>query len=85
MRSCNRQCKFGFGADLPPIKGRALALTSHALADKVGQKILDEGGNAIDAAVAIGYALAVVHPSSGNLGGACRGAFSQWGKHHPRL
>ncbi|BDQ27264.1 hypothetical protein ASB1_09400 [Helicobacter heilmannii] len=59
-----------FGAAYPPIKGRALALTSHALADKVGQKILDEGGNAIDAAVAIGYALAVVHPSSGNLGGA---------------
>ncbi|BCZ19820.1 hypothetical protein NHP190012_14620 [Helicobacter sp. NHP19-012] len=58
-----------FGASYPPIKGRALALTSHALADKVGQKILDEGGNAIDAAVAIGYALAVVHPSSGNLGG----------------
>ncbi len=58
-----------FAATLPPIKGRALALTSHPLADKIGQKVLDEGGNAIDAAVAIGYALAVVHPAAGNIGG----------------
>ncbi|WP_104578552.1 gamma-glutamyltransferase [Helicobacter felis] len=56
-------------ASLPPIKGRALALSSHPLADKIGQKVLDEGGNAIDAAVAMGYALAVVHPVAGNLGG----------------
>ncbi|CRF40921.1 gamma-glutamyltransferase [Helicobacter ailurogastricus] len=58
-----------FGASYPPIKGPALALSSHSLADQIGQEVLAEGGNAIDAAVAIGYALAVVHPSSGNLGG----------------
>jgi len=38
-------------------------------ATRVGQEILAEGGNAIDAAVAVGYALAVVHPCCGNIGG----------------
>jgi gamma-glutamyltranspeptidase/glutathione hydrolase len=54
-----------------PIKGGpgGLVLSSHALADAVGQKVLDDGGNAVDAAVAVGYALAVVLPAAGNLGG----------------
>lgn len=46
-----------------------MAVTTQPLADMAGQMILDSGGNAIDAAVAVGYALAVVHPQAGNIGG----------------
>lgn len=58
-------------ASYPPIKDTTtgLALSSHALATKIGKEVLDNGGNAIDAAVAVGYALAVVHPAAGNIGG----------------
>jgi len=44
-------------------------VTSQHLASDVGAAILRQGGNAIDAAVAVGYALAVTHPCCGNLGG----------------
>ena len=49
--------------------GNGMVVSTHHLADKAGQDILDKGGNAIDAAVAVGYALAVVHPQAGNIGG----------------
>ncbi|MEM1369748.1 MAG: gamma-glutamyltransferase [Cyanobacteria bacterium P01_H01_bin.15] len=51
-----------------PLKQGAVATSQH-LATQVGIDVLESGGNAIDAAVAIGYALAVVHPCCGNLGG----------------
>lgn len=61
-----------FGASYPPVKdttGTGLAMTSSAYATAIGKSVLDKGGNAIDAAVAVGYALAVVHPAAGNIGG----------------
>ena len=46
-----------------------MVATSQHLASDVGAAILRRGGNAVDAAVAVGYALAVTHPCCGNLGG----------------
>lgn len=58
------------GASPEPYRSKnGMVLSSHPLANKIGQNVLDKGGNAIDAAVAVGYALAVVHPAAGNIGG----------------
>jgi len=46
-----------------------MVVSAHRLASEVGARILAQGGNAIDAAVAVGYALAVVDPCCGNIGG----------------
>lgn len=57
-------------ASRPPVLGKsAMVVTAQHLASDIGNNILQEGGNAIDAAVAVGYALSVVHPCCGNIGG----------------
>lgn len=53
-----------------PVSGtKGMVVTDQALASEVGAAVLRAGGNAIDAAVAVGYAQAVVNPCCGNLGG----------------
>jgi len=53
----------------PVAAEKGMVVTAQHLASQVGVDILKRGGSAIDAAVAVGYALAVVYPAAGNLGG----------------
>lgn len=53
-----------------PVRSRhGMVVAQELLAADVGLSVLQGGGNAVDAAVAVGFALAVTHPSAGNLGG----------------
>ncbi|MER8844561.1 gamma-glutamyltransferase [Mesorhizobium australicum] len=59
-----------FAASPAPAKGKnGMVVTAQHLASEVGVEVLKKGGNAVDAAVAVGYALAVVYPNAGNIGG----------------
>src|SRR5258708_38260176 len=57
-------------ASAPPVAAeKGMVVSAQHLATKIGVDILKRDGSAIDAAVAVGYALAVVYPAAGNLGG----------------
>jgi gamma-glutamyltranspeptidase/glutathione hydrolase len=49
--------------------GHAMVVSGSEVASAVGRDVLRAGGSAVDAAVAVGFALAVVHPEAGNIGG----------------
>ena len=57
-------------ASVAPVAAKnGMVVTAQHLATEIGVDVLKRGGNAVDAAVAVGYALAVVYPAAGNLGG----------------
>ncbi len=59
-----------WGAQAQPVRApHALVVTVHGLASQAGVDVMKQGGNAVDAAVAVGFALTVVHPQAGNIGG----------------
>ncbi|WP_447792764.1 gamma-glutamyltransferase [Pseudomonas farris] len=63
-------CLTAHAASVSPVAAEnGMVVTAQHLASHVGVDVLKNGGNAVDAAVAVGYALAVVYPAAGNLGG----------------
>ncbi len=66
---CRRSTSLPYQSQKNAIADSAMVVTPHPLASEVGRSVLGQGGNAVDAAVAVQLALAVVFPRAGNIGG----------------
>lgn len=53
----------------PVVSTRALVVSGHRLASEAGQRVLEQGGNVVDAAIAVSFALGVVEPDASGIGG----------------
>jgi gamma-glutamyltranspeptidase/glutathione hydrolase len=69
LSSCRTEPAATYSAEKRGEYPHAAVVSGHPLASQVGNDILEKGGNAVDAAVAVQFALAVVYPRAGNLGG----------------
>ena len=74
ISACNNQVTeseafFQYQQNKQLIGEKAMVVSAHPLASEVGVNILRQGGNAIDAAIAVQFALAVTYPAAGNIGG----------------
>ena len=62
-------CLVSLGAGEPVRSQKGMVVCQNRIAANIGAKVLEDGGSAVDAAVATAFALAVVHPIAGNIGG----------------
>ncbi len=70
VAAASMACTYLGAASVAPVAAEnGMVVSAQHLASKIGVDVLRQGGNAVDAAVAVGYALAVVYPAAGNLGG----------------
>ena len=67
--TCDRAPSVDYGAEKTGRFASAAVVGPHPLATRVAREVLADGGNAVDAAVAMQFAMAVVYPRAGNLGG----------------
>ena len=68
--SCKKtEVELPYSIDQQSISDSAMVVTAHSLSSEIGKNILQKGGNAIDATIATQFALAVVYPRAGNIGG----------------
>jgi len=67
--ACQHQPQKDIPNRLGLITEKAMVVSAHPLATQVGVEILKKGGTAVDAAIAVHFTLAVVHPAAGNIGG----------------